>query len=773
MAKNEHGSQTAAPFIAAIASEMDKWLPHAPAARPGPPAVVRCSWQWLYFRRGLSLIISDLRLLALVFLAVLVPSLSGCAHKTSIALEPPASPSPEQAAFPMRGPQGEGPQAISTHDLPEKFRQLGTGALVGQTIGDSRKASSGNIFLNFYDADIREITQFVLGEQLKRNYIIDPAVAGKITVQMNRGLDEEGLIRLFETILSVNNAAIVRESSGLWRIVPLDKASDRMTVPTLYHRGEALPVGYQTRVIPLQYLGVTQIRTILKSVISERLSISEDPVRNFLVAGGPAAELAKLVDTIAVFDVDWMAGMSLGLFPLTFADPASMIKELRAVFEQSDVPSTAVESSTEPVSNAAYPVRFMPIERLNAVLVVTAQKQYLSRAEEWITRLDHGAGSGEQRLFVYRLQNGKSEDIADLLSAAFGSGAESANSDYQGGQVAPSLAAVQSTTASTSRSQPRGTSSAQGGNGRQSVALSIDGGAPVRAVADSVNNSLVILGTTRQYQVLLPALRDLDVAPMQVLIEASIVEVTLTDDLKYGVEWFFKNNFDVGSGVTGRGILDLGASGLGAFTPSFSYALVDNANGVRAVLNALSSRSKVNVLSSPSLMVLGNQTATINVGDQVPIPTRQSNSNVDPSAPTVNEITYRDTGVILNVSPRINSGGMVTMDVAQEVSDVGRTTSSGIDAPTFQQRKISSTVAVQSGKTVVLGGLIREQNNQASSGVPWLSEIPFLGTLFGATSNDAKRTELLVLITPRAVASTAEADAVTREFQSKLEGLKP
>lgn len=678
-------------------------------------------------------------------------------------------PAPQVSTSPPSRPLIVEPTPLTAPEATQStaFEQLATAPRVGEPVDTPAQRRSGNIFLNFYDADIREITQYVLGDQLKRNYVIDPGVVGKVTVQMNIGLTAAGLLDLYESLLAINNAALVEDPSGLFRIVTMDKVSERATVPLVYHRGQSLPPGYQTRVVPLQFVGANELRAILKPFLSERISLLSDPQRNLFIIGGAAPEVAKLLDTIALFDVDWMAGMSFGLYPLTFADPPSMIRELQSVFGRTtpnaELPADGSAATGLPTGDV---IRFIGIERLNAVLAISAQPAYITRAKEWIARLDQGAGTDDSQIFVYRLQNSKAEDVANLLSAAFGAaGGQADISDA--GQVAPGLDPV------TLKSPGARTTSLASNHQGQAVTLSVGQGGPTRVVADTVNNSLVVTSTARQYQILLPALRNLDIAPMQVLIEASIIEVTLTDDLQYGVEWFFKNNFNAKGEKTGQGRLDLGGAGLAAISPGFSYAIVNDAKDVRAVLNALASESKVKVLSSPSIMVLGNQTATINVGDQVPVPTRQSVSNIDPGAPTVNEITYRDTGVILDVTPRVNSGGLVTMEVSQEVSDVGRTTSSGIDAPTFQQRKIASTVAVQSGNTVVLGGMIRDRRSDNESGIPGLYRLPVVGKLFGTTGQESRRTELLVVITPRAVADAEQADAVTREFQSKLDDLKP
>ncbi|TFH49069.1 MAG: type II secretion system protein GspD, partial [Lysobacterales bacterium] len=300
--------------------------------------------------------------------------------------------------------------------------------------------------------------------------------------------------------------------------------------------------------------------------------------------------------------------------------------------------------------------------------------------------------------------------------------------------------------------------------------IAITEGAPIRIIADEINNALVILATTQQYKQVEAALHRLDVTPQQVLIEATIAEITLKGDLVYGMEWYFTNG--VGN-KTGVGQL-VGKTGVPtAVVPGFSYSIIDKAGAVRAVLSALADDSRLNVISSPSVMVLNNQTATIDVGDEVPITTQQQQSTVGTSSPIVNNIEYRNTGVLLSVTPRVNAGGLVVMDVEQEVSQVSTDSEAGSLTPIISKRSITTSVAVQSGQTVVLGGLIREQKAVVRSGIPGLYNMPIIGPLFGTTSNEQTRTELVVLITPRAVHDAADAARVTDEFRSKMESLRP
>ncbi len=303
--------------------------------------------------------------------------------------------------------------------------------------------------------------------------------------------------------------------------------------------------------------------------------------------------------------------------------------------------------------------------------------------------------------------------------------------------------------------------------------IALAGEAEIRIIADEANNALVILATPADYRMVEAALKKLDIVPLQVLIEATIAEVTLTDDLRYGLQWFFKSgNFSATLSEVDTGVA-------AQFFPGFSvlFATTD----ISVVLNALESVTDINIISSPQLMVLDNQTARLQVGDQVPIVTRTAVSvevgtepgEPEPTAPIVNEVELLDTGVILNVTPRVNAGGLVIMEIEQEVSDAVATITSGIDSPTIRQRKISSTVAVQSGETVALGGLIRDKKEKTNTGIPILSSLPLIGPLFGVRTDDVERTELLILITPRVVSNQAEARAVTDELRRRLRAVVP
>ena len=527
------------------------------------------------------------------------------------------------------------------------------------------------------------------------------------------------------------------------------------------------------RIVPLAFISAQEMHKILEPFTVGGNVVRVDTPRNLLVLAGSRPELERLIETIEVFDVDWMDGMSIAMFRPDHVDAKTLAAELRSVLD---------DDGNAPLAGV---VRIVELERLNALMVITPRKVYLERISQWIERLDRDVGGVGQRLYVYHVQNGGAVALAEVLSQVFET--EPTEARVPPPELAPGLRAI--ALSSETQGSPAAATPTRGADptlrpaatparrtGRQSTdaneGLTLGASANMRIIADEVNNALLIKATAQEYKLVEAALRQLDIVPLQVLVEATIAEITLDDDLKFGLQWFFKNS--LGNHKTGTGSLDLDdAAGLAASIPGFSYAITDSASAVRAVLNAVAAESRVNILSSPSLMVLNNHTATITVGDEVPVTTQQQQSTTGNST-LVNNIEFRDTGVLLTVSPRVNAGGLVTMEVEQEVSNVATVAGQGTSlTPTIQQRRITSTVAVMSGDTVVLGGLIRENTTFTKSGIPVLHNLPLVGPLFGTTGQSQKRTELVVLITPRAVQSRASAQRITDEFRDKMESLKP
>lgn len=610
---------------------------------------------------------------------------------------------------------------------------------------EAKMVSKGDkgISLNFQNLELQAFIQAVLGDTLKKNYLVDPSLTGTVTIQTVHPLPEDDLLDVLQEILSLNGATMILKD-GYYRVLPLTKAAQ---LPMVSRVKRLQNQGFGLQIVPLHYIGAEEMSQILKPTIKTQGVVYTDKRRNLLILSGSETLLTSMMDLVTIFDVDWLAGKSISLFSLRYVEPNVLIQELE---------STMDGKGGELFDGV---VRLIPIERINAVLVVSNSQEYLNKLSVWVKRLDVSNDKVDKRLFVYPLKNTKAVDMADTLTRIFTRNA-SVDTKPVVAQVLPTDRPV--TVSSSDTSSP-----VQAPQNRAPDSVVISDQSDVRIIADEVSNTIVIMGTSRDYEMVESAIRKLDILPKQVLVEATIVEVTLTGDLNFGVEWFFKNGLG-SNNKTGQGKLNLGTDGIAVAAPGFSYSVIDNASDIRFVLNALESETNVQILSSPSVMVLDNNSATINVGDEIPVPTRQSSSNIDPTAPTVNEIEYRNTGILLKIAPRINDGGLVTLEVNQEVSDAVTTQTSGIDAPTIQQRTIESTVAIQSGQSVILGGLIRDKKEDSKSGVPVLSHLPLVGNLFSQTANSDRRTELLVILTPHVIANPAEARDITDEFRSKL-----
>ena len=628
--------------------------------------------------------------------------------------------------------------------------------------------------LNFDGADLREVVKAIVGDLLNASYTIDPKVQGQINLHTSNPLHRKDLLPTLATLLRMNGAAILLED-GIYKIVPAATAARGSVTPQLGGDTLALPngSGYGVQITPLKFIAAKEMLKLLEPFASEAGAVRIDEARNLIILSGTERELRHLQSTIAMFDVDWLAGMSIGLFSLQSVEVKTAVADLDKIF------------GAKALSPLAGVVKLVPIERLNSILVITQQAKYLEQAKTWIERLDHSSGAGGgMRLFVYPVQNGMAEKMAILLNGVFNR-TPVPTGGKGGASLAPGMAmgSLQSSSTQTTSStftssfgvapapgQPQGA----GGNlplGEESAdpqgmagdSVAVRG--EVRILADKDNNALLILSSAANYEKLETAIRKLDIQPRQVLIDVTIAEVTLAGDLKYGLEWAFTNG-------SGNGKLDMGAAGLAALTPGFSYLWSNSSvpGGVSATLNMLANDSRVKVISSPHIMVTDNQQAKIQVGDRVPI-TSQSQSVLGSATGLIASIQYIDTGVLLTVTPRINSGGQVTMDIDQEVSQASITTTSSINSPTISKRALKTTVVVKSGETMVLGGLITDNKTEATSGLPFLSRIPVLGGLFGVQNQQSNRTELILMITPKTISNPQQAQEITNELRSKMAGL--
>lgn len=605
----------------------------------------------------------------------------------------------------------------------------------------SGKSSGPGVALNFERASIREVVKVVLGDILKQTYTVEPGVEGEVTINSSEPIPRDALIPTLESLLQTQGAVLYKDDSGNYRVAARANLKGRGFMPSA---GKIAP-GYGIQVVPLRYIPAAEMQKILEPLANPEAFVRVDTNRNLLVLAGTSSELANLLATIKTFDVDVLKGMSVGLYRVKNVEAGVVAKNLDALFG---------ESGNSPMAGM---IKIMPIEHMNSIMIISANPDYLKDMKDWVDRFDQVSQTAGQQLFVYRVQNGDAEHLAEMLNQIFGGKKSSSNGRLPGSStssLAPGLDPA--TVGAEGQSAP---SSARTMLGDSSAGVTIDPDAEVRIVADKSNNSLMIMSTDDTYQQILEALKRIDVMPLQVQVEASIMEVTLTDGLEYGLQWYFQHNSNA-LGSTGVGSLDEAPGG-------FSFSTTLGADRVLGAINALARESKVRVLSSPSVLVLDNQTASMRVGDQQPIFT---GSLTDTNGSTTTTVQYKDTGVSLEVTPHVNTNGLVKMDIQQDITDVGE-----VDTATgnrsFLQRNIKSNVAVKTGETIVLGGLIRDNSTEGRNGVPGLSKVPVVGSLFSGTSNSGKRTELLVLITPTVIQNQHDLVKTGQEMRDRMQRL--
>ncbi len=717
--------------------------------------------------------------------------LAGCVTVPPPASRPSAPPAGAAAAAPATEPVASiglakpaGPEA----DVSRLYYGTGVTAKPSPAPAPAARAQAGaqgGVLLNFEGADLREVVRNILGDILNESYTIDPSVGGQVTIRTTSGIPREALPATLETLLRMNGATMINEA-GVYKIVPQAAAVRGNVTPQLGGTGRALPPGYSVQIVPLRYIGVREMLRILEPFAKDAQAMRGDDLRNMLVLSGTERELRHLLDTIDMFDVDWMSGMSVGLFTLQSADVKSVMADLTKAIGDPNVSAlTGI-------------LRIIPIERLNAILVITPQAAYLAEAKKWIERLDHSGGeSGGVRFYVYNLQYQRSEKIGPLLQQAF-----TGRTTQAAGPAAPTVApgtpagtivtppafqpGMQVTPAPGSTSTTTTTTVTPGAAAALAAAqrLAGDGSGVVRnlqVVADKDNNTLLIVATPAEYSIIEQALKKLDVAQRQVLMEVTMAEVKLTDNLSIGVEALFRSLAPSGRGSAGSFNVtpafnpadSTRTAGLGIpSAANFAY-IISSAKypgGIQAVLNLMDSYGNTKVLANPQLAALDNQKATIKVGDRIPICTSTllagtTNGTVQTTS------QYIDTGTLFQVTPHINANGIVALDVQAEVSIPGPLSGACDQPPAINTRSVQTLLAVPTGQTMVMGGLISDTRTGGTEGIPFLSRIPVIGGLFGSQNLNVTRVELVIFITPRVIEGESGAAEIIEDLRRRMERL--
>ena len=640
--------------------------------------------------------------------------------------------------------------------------------------------SAGNGFqLNFENADVGAVAKAILGDILKVNYLVDKRVAGQVTLTSSQPVPRARLVPLLETALGSLGATVVKDQD-LYRVVP---SADPGGIGAV--TGRNVGEGYGTSVISARYMPAANLGKLLEGFGSRPGSVKTDPGTNLVIVTGTASERRAAIEAANTVDVDWLRSKSVAILPVANSSPDTIISELNHI----------MDSGEGGMAQGA--IQLQPMTRMNAVLAVARTGQGIDAVRRWVARLDRGdaAAAGVK---VYKLQFAQAKAVAAALNDLFGSGGGGGQADADKDQLEPSgYGSVTSNAPATSSGRGSGTGGlggaagadaanggagspfgvlkaamangggAGGGSARASTADTDalrggggGGGAKVRVTADPTSNSLLINASPADYRLVERAIHQMDRQPVQVDIEATIAEVTLTDQLQYGVQFFLQGNRTLGlTGVQNLQVSNLNTAGLNLLAGGLSSP--------RVLVNALQGYTNVKILSSPSLVVLDRQPAVLQVGNQVPILTRTAQSTENALSPVVNNVDYKDTGIILNVLPKVNAAGVVTLDIEQQISAVVSTDSTTL-TPTISQRRVRSSVAVSNGQTVMLAGLISDTRSNDRSGIPGLGSIAFLNDILTSHDSAVNRTEIIIFIKPQIISNAADAEQVTEEFHDRL-----
>ena len=661
----------------------------------------------------------------------------------------------------------------------------------------SAQGSGGMISLNFDNADIFEVIN-ALSDFLDINYIIDPAVKGKVNIHTTSEVDKRQLLSILETIFEMNNISVVKQGE-FYKILP-SKDAQKQGVQVGVGRDIEKPDSLDRmtiQIIPLKYVPTAEVVKVIKPFSSKNGEMVEFTKANIIILFDTSANIQKIVKLVNIIDTDLFEQNEVRFFKVKDANVTDLAKELEGIFTPLGI---------EKATGKGIGLAIVPVERAGVVVAVSPIPGVLDQVQHWVEVLDTIDKDADEQIFIYFLENGKAEDIADILTQLYGgqgssssrSGSDrTSNKSKSSGSSSSSSSRSSRSSRSGSGSDSRSSSAskaktpAKGASGGKANILDND----IIIVTDETTNAIIVKSNSQDYAKIKDTIQRLDIIPRQVLIEVFIAEVTLKGDTQFGVEWSLLQNKDKLGGYKGGsksgtdlfpsatpGLYNALAAGLDP-TKSAGKGLtyLFESERLRAFLLAEASTNNLNTLSAPNILIADNKQAHIEVGQEVPIVTSEyvpldttgtvSGSNIASS--TSRSVEYRNTGVILDVTPRINDMGLVTMEISQEVSEVDQNAiSSGIQSPTFNNRKAETTVVVQNGQTVVIGGIIKNKTGKSGTGLPFLSKVPLISYLFGYTADSYDKTELIIMLTPHVVKNMGEAAAMTEEYKEKMGEIK-
>jgi general secretion pathway protein D len=626
---------------------------------------------------------------------------------------------------------------------------------------------SGFIF-NFDNADLYEVVR-VIGEVMKLNYIIDPRVKGVVNIHTSGQVNSSDIFPVFQSILQLNGAIAVKKGQ-IYEIVPFGDAKKMYTpLSKIEDSDKSLSdEKYFIQIVPLKFIPVAEVSKMVKPFLSDGADLVEHPSQNILIIGDIASNIRKVLDLIALFDIDLFTDLRVRIYPIAHSDVNEIAKEMERIF-------ASFEVSTK--SGRGVGITFTPVTRINVLLVVSSIPNIFEKVEGWLKQLDRTpTDEAKMGVFVYYVQNGKAKDMADVLKQIF----------IPPKEKKPATTTTTTTTPATptpttpAPGQPRSVrpTPAPPATGAAPPPSGEEGGVPtgeITIVVDETTNALIVRAFPREYRFVLETIKKLDLYPKQVLIELFLAEITLDDTTKYGLEFSkFTDSFTKGGNLY-KWSIGMGGTGTPAdFTTGIRYA-IEATDKLTAAVHASATDNRLKIISSPHLMASNNKEAKIQIGTSQPILTNTYTTTTTGTTTGVVEgtIEYKDVGIIITVTPRISDGGLVTMDISLEISSVDTTKLGSLDnVPVFKKKTAKTTLSISEAQTIVIGGLIEEKVDVKKSGVPLLSRIPLLGSLFGYHDNLNSKSELMLLLTPHVISDSYQSNAVTREFRERVDTIR-
>lgn len=609
-----------------------------------------------------------------------------------------------------------------------------------------------------FDAD--EVPKVVeqFAAVLDFQYYIDPGVSGTVTMTIDTEMTRKESWQLFEHILWIAGAYVSR-NNGFVHILPFSKMPEERR---LFARHKPIP-NVTVEIIRLYNTAPTDIAGIIKTYLTQGATATPIPGLNSLLIVEAPSNMAKIRHLIKELDVLGESRWPQTAFRCRYVEAETIVDELKTILPVLGFPVGDSEKSD------GHSLKIVQLPRQQIILAAAPTREVLREIQNWIAILDREDSGEDDRVYFYNVKYNKAEDLSDAVGVFFTStstrtgrsSSSRTNSSSHSSRTPASRTPSGSTAISRTATHSNRT---RNKNERPRTVFDV----PVTMYADGGHNRLVIRTTPRAYALLSALLKRLDTPPLQVLIKVTIAEIQLTKDTEFGFSYAALNklkDYNLGAKVDPGSIGSAGSNGL-----NLLLSKIKDPDKVFAFIRAVAGKGHTRILFTPQVIAISDQEATINVGDSVPIVTQENNQT---SGDNISRsIQYQDTGIILTVTPHITAKKLVTLDLKQEVSDAVQTTSSDINSPTIQSRMLQTSLIVEDGETVLLGGLISNRDVRNSSGIPVLHKIPYLGRLFSHQTTTNRRQELLMLIHVNVIDSHTRVDQMIQRYHAAVETLR-